>query len=85
MIFSAAANWMAGIATTQEAEAGSRALLYIPDGTGNQPIGWHPCRVPAFHGHAAHGAFKAADLAAGGHGLGAVVNRSALAGSAVGF
>jgi hypothetical protein len=74
---------MAGIATTQEAEAVSRALLDIPNGTGNQPISWYPRRVPAFHGHAAHGAFKAANLAAGGHRLGAVVNRSALAGSVV--
>jgi hypothetical protein len=60
-------------------------LAQYSEGSGNQAIGWHPSRVPAFECRPAHLAFKAGDLANRGHGLGPTVNRATWAGSIKGF
>ena len=49
--------------------------------TGDEPILRHPSRVPILDGLAAHGAFKAADLARLYDVLAAVINRAAFTGS----
>ena len=49
--------------------------------TGDEPISRHPSGVPILDGLAAHGAFKAADLASLFNVLAAVINRAAFTGS----
>ena len=53
--------------------------------TGNEPISRNPGGVPILDSCAAHGAFKAADLALRYHVLAAVINRTAFTGSMAGF
>jgi hypothetical protein len=53
--------------------------------TGDEPISRHPSGVPILDGLAAHGAFKAADLASLCNVLAAVINRAAFIGSMTGF
>ena len=53
--------------------------------TGDKPISRHPSGVPILDGLAAHGAFKAADLASLCNVLAAVINRAAFTGSMTGF
>jgi hypothetical protein len=53
--------------------------------TGDEPISRHPSGVPILDGLAAHGAFKAADLASLCNVLAAVINRAAFTGSMTRF
>ena len=53
----------------------------FPGWTGDEPISRHPSGVPILDGLAAHGAFKAADLASLFNVLAAVINRAAFTGS----
>ena len=57
----------------------------FPSWAGDEPISRHPGGVPILDGLAAHGAFKAADLARLYHMLAAVINRAAFAGSMTRF
>ena len=56
-------------------------VIRIRSWTGDEPISRHPSGAPILDGLAAHGAFKAADLAGLYDMLAAVINRAALTGS----
>src|SRR5258708_709067 len=65
--------------------AGVGAAVGFPSWTGDEPISRHPSGVPILDGLAAHGAFKAADLARLRDVLAAVINRAASTGSMTRF
>src|SRR6266478_250549 len=58
-----------------------RLSFGIPRWTGNEPISRNPSGVPILNSCAAHGAFKAADIALRYYVLAAVINRAAFTGS----
>src|SRR5581483_9316396 len=55
------------------------ALLRGPDRSHDQAIGRHPGAIPAFHRHAANGAFETLNFPCRSQGFGAAINRSTFA------